>query len=200
MRVFVALDIPEEVRQALGELVARLEPATAGRGARWARVAGVHVTLKFIGEASPEKVESIKQELRAVKSPEAVDMRFRDLGFFPNARHPRVFWAGIEASPNLATLAAEIEERMARLGVPREDRPFRPHLTLARFKSEDGLAQLREALEKLPTKEFGTARTEELHLYQSTLKPGGAKYTKLQSFRFVAAEAPAPSGAAGGLR
>jgi 2'-5' RNA ligase len=183
VRVFVALDVPDEVQRPLRELMRKLEPAC--RGARWARTAGMHVTLKFIGETTPEMVARMQAELGAVRSASAVEMRFRNVGFFPHAKHPRVFWAGIEASPNLSEIAAEVERRMEGLGIPREERGFKPHLTLARFKSEDGLPKLHETLEKAGPFEFGGARSEEFHLYQSVLKRGGAEYTKLATFRFT---------------
>ncbi len=183
MRVFVALDIPDEVRQALGSLVAQLERTC--RGARWVRVAGLHLTLKFIGEVQPEMVERIQAELATIRLAAPVEMTFRDVGFFPNERRPRVFWVGISATPNLAELAGEIERRLEPLGIPREQRAFRPHLTLARFKSAEGLERLREALQSLGQLEFGATRTGEVHLYRSQLKPGGAEYTRLKTFSFV---------------
>ena len=183
MRVFVALDLPEEVHRALADFVRTLEPTCAG--ARWTRTSGIHVTLKFIGEAPPEKVERIKETLAAIALAEPVELRFRDVGFFPNARHPRVFWAGIEASGNLAELAVAVEERLETLGIPREQRPFKPHLTLARFKSEQGLARLDDAVRRYPSLEFGAMRTGEFHLYQSHLKPGGAEYARLATFSFA---------------
>ncbi len=183
MRVFVALDIPEEVRARISEVSAKL--AHACPQARWARVEALHVTLKFIGEATPEKVERIRAALATVRSAAPAEMNFRSVGFFPNERHPRVFWIGIEATPNLAELAAGIEQQFETLGIPREPRPFRPHLTLARFRSEDGLERLREEVHSLGALEFGTTRTGELYLYQSRLKPGGAEYTRLARFDFV---------------
>ena len=183
MRVFVAMEVPEEVKGKIREFVAKMERECAGtRGARWARVEGIHVTLKFIGEIPAEKVERIKKELEGVRSAAAVEMNFRGVGFCPNAKHPRVFWAGIEASPNLTELAAEIETRMERLGIPREGRAFRPHLTLARFKSEEGLPKLREAMEKAGTMEFGGTKSSEIHLFESKLLRGGAVYSKLATF------------------
>ncbi|MBI3671006.1 MAG: RNA 2',3'-cyclic phosphodiesterase [Acidobacteria bacterium] len=183
MRVFVAIDIAEDVREAIRTLIGKLEKTC--RGARWVRVEGMHVTLKFIGETSAERVERIQSELAAAHSAAPVEMSFRGVGFFPNDRHPRVFWVGIESTPNLAELAAEIERRMETLGIQREQRPFRPHLTLARFKSEEGLPQLREAVQKLGASEFGSARTGEFHLYQSRLNPKGAVYMRLATFPFV---------------
>ena len=183
MRVFVALEIPDEVREAIRSLIGQLEKNC--RGARWAHVEGMHVTLKFIGEVPPERVGRIQAELAAVRSDQPVELSFRDVGFFPNERHPRVFWAGITATPNLTELATEVERRMESLGIPREQRPFRPHLTLARFKSEEGLEQLREALRNFKSLEFGSTRAQEFHLYQSQLKPRGAEYTRLATFCFT---------------
>ena len=182
----MAVDIPDEVKKAIAEFIATLKGACGRQpGIRWARVEGMHVTLKFVGEAAPERVEKIKAALAEVRSAQAVELRFRETGFFPNARHPRVFWAGIEASENLAEVAAEVEQRLDKIGIAREKRAFKPHLTLARFKPEEGVAELHAALAKMSAAEFGAARSGELHLYQSVLKPGGAEYTRLETFRFA---------------
>lgn len=187
MRLFVALDIPDETRAAVSKLIAQLAPLC--RGAKWVRVEAMHLTLKFIGEQPEEKVPRIEKELTAVRSPAAVQLRFAGTGFFPNPRSPRVFWAGIHASSNLAALAAEIERRLEPLGIPREQRAFTPHLTLARFNSTAGLSHLREALERLGLPEFGSATISEFHLYRSQLQRGGAVYTRLATFPFVVASA-----------
>ena len=187
MRVFVAMEVPEEVKGKIREFVTKMERECQGaRGARWARVEGMHVTLKFVGEASTEKVEEIKKELANVRSAAAVEMNFRGVGFFPNAKHPRVFWTGIEATPNLAEMAAEIETRLEKIGISREGRAFRPHLTLARFKSEEGLPKLREAIEKAGAMEFGDTSCGEFHLYESKLMRGGAVYARLATFSLTA--------------
>ena len=186
MRLFVAMDVPEEVRKAIREYIGKLQAVC--RGARWARVESMHVTLKFIGEVSGEKVQQVKKELEGVRSAAAVEMSFRGVVFFPHARHPRVFWARIEATPNLAELAADIEKRLERLGIPREERAFRPHLTLARFKSEEGLPKLQEAMEKAGAMEFGSTRSSEFHLYESKLMRGGAVYTRLATIEFAAVQ------------
>ncbi len=185
MRIFVALEIPEEVRRAIAALVSRVEKTC--RGARWVRPESIHVTLKFIGEAPAEQVERIRESLAGVQSTATVEINFRGTGFFPNAKRPRVFWAGIEASGNLAELAAEIERRLEELGIPGESRPFKPHLTLARFNSPEGISRLVTAVTAEGVPEFGGGSWREFHLYQSQLRPGGAVYTKLASFEFVKA-------------
>ncbi len=113
MRVFVALDVPEHVRAALAELSARLRKTYPS--ARWVRLAGVHITLKFIGEVPPEKLEKIRLTLGDLPSFPPIKLRFAGLGFFPNARRPRVLWAGVEAGPQLAALAAAIETKLSSL-------------------------------------------------------------------------------------
>lgn len=185
MRLFVALDIPEEVRTALREYIAPLRRACPN--ARWTRTEGQHVTLKFLGNVGEERLEMIRSVLAPVRSPEAVTMNFRGVDFFPNARRPRVFWAGVEASENLAALAADVEGALVAVGFPREQRPFRPHLTLARLTDARSSASLAGALEKPgeTQPEFGSATASEFVLYQSHLKPTGAEYTRLESFPFV---------------
>jgi RNA 2',3'-cyclic 3'-phosphodiesterase len=180
VRLFVAVDIPEDVRGAVRALVARLRDTC--RSARWARIEGLHVTLKFIGETSPEQAEKIKSMLAAVPLPAPILMNFRGLGFFPNERRPRVLWSGIEGGPGLAALAGAIETALIPLGIPREERAFSPHLTLARFDSPGGLHKLRAAIESTGPLEFGGTMAKEFHLYQSVLKRGGAEYTRVATF------------------
>jgi len=186
MRLFVALDIPEDVRGSLAALSAQLRPAC--KDARWARIEGLHVTLKFIGETPSENTAKIQSALASIPPRVAIPMFFRGLGFFPNERRPRVLWAGVEAAPELAALAAAVEVALEPLGIPRETRTFSPHLTLARFDTPRGLAALHTAIEKACPPEFGGATTGEFYLYQSILKSGGAEYTRLSTFSFAGRE------------
>jgi RNA 2',3'-cyclic 3'-phosphodiesterase len=184
--LFVALDVPAGVRQALGELIGRLKPKC--RAARWVRSEGIHVTLKFIGQASDQdtmKIEAIRAALAKIHSQQPVEMRFRAIGFFPNQRRPRVAWCGVEASANLAPLAAAIEDALEPLGIERESRNFSPHLTLARLSSPDGVAPLIREAEKLKDADFGAARESEFHLFNSVTNPKGAEYAKIETYAFV---------------
>lgn len=183
MRLFVALDIPEETRNALRELVAKF--ASVARGARWVRPEGVHLTLKFIGWIANAKVPEIEKRLARVRPHARVHVAFRNFGFFPNEKRPRVFWVGVEAGQELAALAAKIETELEPLGVPKEGREFTPHLTLARFKTNEGLAEMRSMLASLPSPDFGSMEATEFQLYESVLKSGGARYTKLASYPFM---------------
>jgi 2'-5' RNA ligase len=180
VRVFVALDVPEAASAALAELSARLKKICPS--ARWVHLEGVHITLKFIGEVSPEQLERIRQALGQLPGFDPIKLRFAGLGFFPSARRPRVFWAGVEAGPHLAELAAAIEMKLESCGVPPERRPFQPHLTLARFESPERTQALAAAVEALGTPEFGSETFKEFHLYQSVLKRSGAEYTRLVTY------------------
>lgn len=188
MRLFVALDVPEETRAALDPLVGHFKKIC--RGARWVRLEGVHVTLKFLGEVDDSKVPEIQNALSTIHHNKPVPIAFRHFGFFPNDHHPRVFWTGIESGPELADLATKVAAALKPVGFPREKREFAPHLTLARFKTAEGLAKLKEAIASLPSQDFGETSATQFHLYQSMLKSSGAVYTKLESYSFVEGAVP----------
>jgi 2'-5' RNA ligase len=187
MRLFVALEIPSGVRENLAGLIERLRAVSPRT--RWVREENLHVTLKFIGGVSETKLGAIRGALAGVRSDQPVTLEFRGLGFFPNEKHPLVFWAGIDASPNLKTLAAAIEQTMEQFGIPREQRTFSPHLTLARFEPLRLTERLRAAIQESASRGFGSLRTSQFHLIESKLKSSGAEYTTLESFPFAAAEA-----------
>lgn len=187
MRLFVALEIPTAVRDNLAAMIRDLRPLAPQF--KWVRPENLHVTLKFIGETSGEELGAIRHALSAVQFKPNVDLRFRGLGFFPNGKRPTVFWAGIEATSILTNLAGDIDRSLEAVGVPREERAFAPHLTLARLKGFGLPEKLRSAIRKNETRDFGAFNTHEFHLIESKLKLSGAEYTTLQSFSFAAAEA-----------
>jgi 2'-5' RNA ligase len=180
MSLFVALDIPDAVRDALADLSRQLRQLCPN--ARWVRIEGAHITLKFIGEMPPDRAERVRAALRNARTSGPIALSFAGLGFFPNPRHPRVLWAGVTAGAALRELAASIETQLERLGIPRETRDFNPHITLARFDSPKDIDPLRAAVEKLGAPEFGRTSVSEFHLYQSVLKRGGAEYTRLANY------------------
>jgi 2'-5' RNA ligase len=183
MRLFVAFDLPNAVRHALATLAQRLKPEC--RAARWVRPESMHVTLKFLGETDPQKLSEIRAALAPIRSAQPVAMDFRVLGFFPNEFKPRILWCGVQATPNLAELAAAVEEALEPLGFARETRAYSPPLTPARLEPNDALENLVRAADALKSYDFGAAREPEFHLFQSVLKPSGAQYSKLAAFPFV---------------
>ena len=183
MRLFVALEIPSTVRQNLATLLGSFR--AIANEPRWVRAENLHVTLKFLGEVADGRVDSVRNMLGEVRSGNTVALELRGLGFFPSEKHPRVFWAGMEASSNLKTLAGDIEGAMDKLGIPREKREFSPHLTLARFERPHLPEALRKLIADNQQREFGSLRTNEFHLIQSKLKPAGAEYTTVATFQFA---------------
>jgi RNA 2',3'-cyclic 3'-phosphodiesterase len=183
VRLFVALEIPSAVRENLATLIASLRAIT--KEPRWVRPENLHVTLKFLGEVQEAKLDAIRKALGEIHSEQAVTLDFHGVGFFPNEKHPRVFWAGIKASANLKTLATDTEGAIEKCGIPEEKREFSPHLTLARFERPRFPEALSKAIAENKEREFGSLRTTEFHLIQSRLKPSGAEYTTLESFQFV---------------
>ena len=194
MRIFIGIDLDPEVRARIARFVEGVQGFAPE--ARWVRPESLHITLKFIGEQPPERVEAISERLRRVEG-SAFEIRSGGYGFFPTAKAPRVFWIGIEAGPQLAELAEKIDIAVADLGIPREDRPCSPHLTLARaggrsgsgspkWRKGDGpntaFAALEKRLDAMGELDFGRMTAHEFILYQSQLSPGGSKYTKLQRF------------------
>ncbi len=181
MRVFVAVDLPEHIQAALAESQARFR--TPESDCRWTRPGGIHLTLKFLGEISADQVRKVSDALRAIGGFESFTVEVRGFGFFPDARRPRVFWAGLEAPPALAELAARVEGAMETLGSAPEGRPFRAHLTLARFKIPRAPTALQDMIEKERDTSLGRFEVSEFFLYESRLSPGAAaEYRKLERF------------------
>ena len=192
MRIFIGIDLDDEIR---GKIARFLEGVSGfAPEARWVRPESLHITLKFIGEQKPEQVAAITERLRLVQSG-GFDIRLSGYGFFPTAKAPRVFWIGIHAGSALAELAGQIDAAVAELGIPREERAFSPHLTLARaggrsgdpkWRKGDGanstFAVLQKRLAAMGELEFGTMAANKFILYQSQLSPKGSKYTKLERF------------------
>lgn len=183
MRLFVALDIPDTIRRSIADFALSLRPHAPR--ARWARIEGAHVTLKFIGETPAGRLDAIRQAIEPVRASGPISIEFRGIGFFPNDRRPRVLWVGVHASAGLAELAAEIEKRLVPLGIPAESRPFAPHLTLARFDHPAESGDLRQVVMKSPLPEFGSTVASECHLYESKLARGGSIYTRLETVVFA---------------
>ncbi|HWZ33036.1 MAG TPA: RNA 2',3'-cyclic phosphodiesterase [Bryobacteraceae bacterium] len=175
MRLFTAIDIPAEVQRNLRGLLDRLRPAAK---IAWSTVEKLHVTTKFIGEWPENRLEEMKGTLQQVCSPSTIEITVRGLGWFPDARNPRVFWAGVESGPELAMLAHATESAVEKIGVPVEQRKYSPHLTLARIRDRVPLGALRSALEALPSVDFGSFQVPAFYLYLSS----GGKYTKLAEF------------------
>lgn len=192
MRLFIALDLDDSIRERITRFIEGVQPFAPD--ARWVKPESLHITLKFIGEQPESVLDRIKLTLPTVIA-STTQIRFRGYGFFPTPKSARVFWIGMEAGPQLAELASTIDEKLTTLGIAKEERPYSPHLTLARGPGGSGAPQrhkgdkpnrafqkLQEKLAALPQPDFGTMTPQEFFLYQSRLSPKGSTYTKLERF------------------
>ena len=178
MRVFIAVDLPNELRKEFADLERQLKPSTDT--ARWVAPESIHITLKFIGEVPEKQAEDIDAALAGLTwKPFTVTVR--GVGFFPGNRSPRVFWAGMEA-PTMQKLAEELDSRMERLGFEKEKRAFRPHITLARARDTRIDASLVAASAEYAEHDFGSFTVDRIFLFKSTLKPTGAVYERLKEY------------------
>jgi 2'-5' RNA ligase len=191
MRLFVAIDISDGIRALVAQTGELLKAAAPG--ARWVRPEGMHLTLKFIGEQPEEHVEAIKIALAKVHAPAAVRLQVIGLTFFPYMRFPTVLASHVQTQPivdlpdnPLVKIVDKIDSQLAPLGIQREKRAYRVHLTVARLDPRAKHQALAAALEQGPMRaDFGTFETFEFHLYRSQLQRGGAIYTKLATFPFA---------------
>ena len=181
MRCFLGIGLPAGPRQVLTATLAQLRRTDAP--VRWVRPENLHITLKFLGELGEEHLDDLKARLAKVDKPD-LELALDGLGSFPSRGAPRVIWAGVrDPAGNLLRLAAELSRAAVSVGVPAEDRPYHPHITLGRMKGSAGKDAIRSAMEECSNR----ARSEpftagQFTLYESTLTPEGPVYSRLQDY------------------
>ncbi len=184
LRAFIAVEIPSEIQQKIHRETAHLRKGIDSL-VRWVAPQNMHLTLKFLGDVSPNSLEFIKQMLRTeAENVSCFDLHLAGLGAFPNLKRPRVLYVGIQAPAALDALARGIESASRKLGYEPEERPFSAHLTLGRVRQNanaEEQQQIRRAIEGTQVDLLGTARVDSVHLYKSDLNPGGSVYTRLYS-------------------
>jgi RNA 2',3'-cyclic 3'-phosphodiesterase len=189
MRLFVALQIPEQVRETIATVRQRFK--TPESHMKWVSPAKFHVTLKFIGEVAQEKVEHMSEALRRVRTLRRVEVVFRELGWYWNAKGFGLFLAMIDPSDPLTMLANSIGRQLEPLGIAPDIHEYHPHITLARCKPLEN--RMRSAIpqdiisvsNEYKERVFGSLSAETFDLIESKLDRGGSKYTTLDTFRFA---------------
>lgn len=192
MRLFVALDITDDIRSRIQRFIEGVSGFAPD--ARWVSPESLHLTLKFIGEKPEQSLEEIKAALLSISS-EPLEIALRGHGFFPGPKHARIFWIGVEAGPQLASVASAVDQALIPVGVGKEDHAFNPHITLARISpsgrhnrgggSDRGFELLQKKLAAFSVPEFGSMTAREFFLYESQLSGKGPRYIKLASFELA---------------
>ncbi len=184
-RVFAAIDPPPEILREIERIQFRLRKLIHGV-IHWTRPEGLHLTLKFFGNVAASSMDEIGERL-ACYTRETASLRLRatGVGVFPDLDRPRVIWIGIGGDTQpLEKLQQRIEDGFTALGFAKENRPFRPHLTLGRVKTPRGLLGLAEVTENDAPYHAGEFTASSLDLIKSDLTPTGAVYTRLADFPF----------------
>jgi RNA 2',3'-cyclic 3'-phosphodiesterase len=180
MRTFIALNLPADVRRAVASALEPMQQRALP--VRWVEDDGLHLTLKFLGEIESSSVAPVSDALQQVGAQHApLELHIAGFGAFPSLRRASVLWVGITSEPRLLALQRAVEDALFSLGYPREQRPFRPHLTAARTRRD-----AREPDVSRWTDSFdftATAAVETIDLMRSHTGPGGSRYEPLLKAR-----------------
>jgi 2'-5' RNA ligase len=184
IRTFVAVELEQPQRAALGKIQETLKRERAGRYVRWVAPESVHLTIKFLGEVDASRMTELQVALtEACRGIPPFELKISGIGAFPNARRPRVIWVGLEGdTPIAAQLAERIEAAFAKLGFPREERPFSPHLTIGRINRDVSSSDQQfvgEMVTQAQVGELGEIKARQVSIMKSDLRPTGSLYTQL---------------------
>ncbi len=191
MRTFIAIELPDNVKRGLGKTITTCKEQVASRSVKWVAVDSIHVTLKFLGDVPASRIEDIRRALGPLcEGAPPMRLTVAGLGAFPSPTAPRVLWAGLEGDLGpLGALARKIDEALVDLGFPAENRPFAPHLTLARLR-EDATAGTRALLGSMVTQSRPAPPlpfdARSASVMRSQLTPQGPIYSRMAELPFGA--------------
>lgn len=176
MRLFVAIELPDDVKQQIAARVAAVQDQLPT--ASWGKPETYHVTLAFIGTQEGSVVGAIESQLQSHVRGGRFNVEVRGAGFFPNAKRARVAWVGLAPAEPLARLATQVREALRRVNVPFDEKPFKPHLTIARLKAPWQLVDTELLVKAFDDLDAGFD-VHEVTLFASQLSPKGATHRKL---------------------
>jgi len=187
VRAFIAIELPDELKERLASLLAKLQTAKHPY-VKWVAPGGIHLTLKFLGNIYPDQVPGITEAINsAARGVSPFQLKLGGMGAFPNVERPRVIWVSLTGEvKRVKLLQQDIDAALSHFGFDRERRPFTPHLTLGRLKDRATPGD-RGRIGKLVAATnagSGPAMTvTEVSLMRSTLKPSGAEYSQLATVK-----------------
>ena len=190
VRTFVAIEIPEPLRQSLDLSVEALRSGLREDWVRWVRPGSMHLTLKFLGEIEQQQVSPIQEILDEVaKGFSNFDLEIKGFGCFPNRNRPRVLWVGLEPpGAVLLPLQAELARQLENIGFEGERRDYHPHLTIGRVRKNLSGAEAQGLAiwaQEAQIRTVGQFEVESIRLIRSVLKPSGAEYSQLHAARLA---------------
>jgi len=184
IRSFLAFELPEDIKKIVTRVSGEIRESSLD--VRWVRPERIHLTVVFMGDIQSEQIPSMGEVLSAVcSSYEHFRISLKPLGCFPNSRSPRVIWLGIDGDlERMSRFRDDLQHALSPFGIKEEERAFRPHLTLGRFKKPGKRqTELEQLLAKYGDVASPACALDELALFRSDLKPGGAVFTKMLSWR-----------------
>ena len=184
IRTFIAVPLSAEICQAIGQIENNLKKLDCN--IKWVRPQNVHLTLKFLGDIKPKRIDVLKETFEDLfRNAGSIKIELTQLGAFPNIEHPRILWVGLkDDEQRIARLASMLEEGLGAIGFKKEEKPFSPHITFGRIRSPRNLNLLSEAISdySLPINLKQTAQN--ITLYESILTPKEPIYKAVKIFRF----------------
>ncbi len=183
VRSFLAVELPKPILKKIEEVQGDLRSTHAD--VRWVNPGKIHLTLKFLGNIEELRIDPIFNSIEeTVRNTLPFSLKVRGVGVFPNLKNPRVIWMGlVDGREILISFQKQIETQLEKIGFQREDRPFHPHLTLGRMKSNRGKEELVGGMERHKEEEFGDLQVERVILFKSDLKTTGPIYTPLRDMK-----------------
>lgn len=190
IRTFIAIDLPVELKREIAGIQKRLRPFFDKARVSWVRLDNMHLTLRFIGDVPANDISTIIRAGEMLRCIPAFEIYMNGMGFFPNVRKPRVLWCGYDDSTSLTGTQALVEKTVAQSGFPAEEKPFVPHITLARIKelqTKPGspfFVDMNAAQKEIDSiRLFFTHTVNSIRLIKSRLSPKGSDYTVLHEWR-----------------
>ncbi|HPA14678.1 MAG TPA: RNA 2',3'-cyclic phosphodiesterase [Desulfobacterales bacterium] len=181
LRSFIAFELPEKIISSIRKVQEEIK--AYGFAMRWVRPENIHLTLKFLGNINQADIPEIRKRMsETAEKYSPMRLAAKGIGVFPGIKRPRVLWVGLNGQiDSLIGLQKTIDEKLEAIGLPRENRAFKGHLTLARVKGHIDSNRLGEAMKEVGGFESEAFIVDQIVLFKSELKPGGSVYTKLMS-------------------
>jgi len=185
IRSFLAFELPPDIKKIVEEVLK--EVRQMGLTIKWVPLSNIHLTIIFLGGVKEEDIPSMGEEIAETCSQTApFPIALKEVGCFPHKRNPRVLWLGLTGQiERMASFRDALQARLLPFGIKEEKRPFRPHLTLGRFKKPDkkNIPKLEKIFERYQDLNGPEQTLDELVLFRSDLRPSGAVYTKINSWK-----------------